>query len=63
MDKIWDPELMEYVDLTQDIPSTVNTGGTDSTIGDTESTMPYKISPLNPAHPPAARRKKKRGSK
>lgn len=60
MDKIWDPELMEYVDLAQDIPSTVNTGGTDSTIGDTNSTMPDTISPLNPAHPPVRRKKKRR---
>jgi len=63
MDVIWDSESGQYVELEQDIPSTVNTGGTDSTIGDTESTMPNKISPLNPAHPPAARRKKKRGMK
>lgn len=60
MSKIWCPEAQTYVDLDQDMPSTTNTTGTDSTIGDTESTMPDKISPLNPAHPPARRKKKRR---
>jgi hypothetical protein len=62
MDVIWDSDSGQYVELEQDIPSTVNTAGTDSTIGDTESTMPDKISPLNAAHPPA-RRKKKRNTR
>lgn len=62
MSKVWAIKELRYVDLEQDVPSTTNTGGTDSTIGDTESTMPDKISPLNPAHPPA-RRKKKRNNR